>query len=290
MSTFLALCLFSRLGYALNDVLIGRLARQHSQVEVAALRGLALGLTMAPLLCWVPGQAWVALGSRWPSYLLLIAVTAVANVLQNHATRFLPFGVRAALMLAVLSVTSVFLGVVLFAERLSLAQVALCVLLIGSAVLAALGTHASHEIRPDIPKGSALAAGAGVCLAIAAVLTKRLASETDPLLTAWAWECGAGAILLVPLLWEWRHGLAPGLARRFLLTVTASAPTVVGSGASVVALGLGALGLWGALAGTQAVFTAMLGVWWHREAMGVGRWLCVVAAAAAVWGLALLSH
>jgi drug/metabolite transporter (DMT)-like permease len=290
MPTFLALCLVSRLAYALNDVFVGRLARLHSHVEVAALRGISLGLTMAPLLCWVPAEAWGALAARWPSYLLMIAVTAGGNVLQNYAARCLPFGLRAALLISALSVASVVLGAAFFAERLSPAQTALCVLLIGSTVVAALGSHAEHEIRPDIPKGSALAVGAGVCLAIAAVLTKRLATETHPLLTAWAWELGAGAILIGPLLWEWRRGLAPGLAGRFVRTAVASAPTVIGSGASMIALGLGALGLWGALAGTQVLFIAVLGVWWHREAMGVRRWLCFVAAAAAVSGLALSSH
>ena len=160
----------------------------------------------------------------------------------------------------------------------------------GAAVLAALGTHAAHEIQPDIPKGAALALGAGLFLSVAAVLTKRLATETHPLLTAWAWEFGAGAILVGPLLWQWRRGIPPGLIGRFRSTAIASAPTVVGSGASIAALSLGALGLWGAVAGTQVLFTATLGVAWHREAMGLRRWLCFLAAAAAVSGLALFAR
>ena len=70
----------------------------------------------------------------------------------------------------------------------------------------------------------------------------------------------------------------------------AAAPTVVGSGAALMALSRGALGLWGALAGTQVLFTALLGVYWHAEAMGRRRWLCFAIAAAAVSGLALLSR
>ncbi len=57
MLTFLSLCLVSRLAYALNDIFVGRLAREHDHVELAALRGLSLGLTMAPLLLWVPREA-----------------------------------------------------------------------------------------------------------------------------------------------------------------------------------------------------------------------------------------
>jgi len=55
----------------------------------------------------------------------------------------------------------------------------------------------------------------------------------------------------------------------------------------MTAIGLGPLGVWGALAGTQVLFIALLGVRWHREAMGLRRWLCFFVAAAAVAGLAL---
>ncbi len=288
MPSFLALCLLSRLAYAFNDVLVGRLARRHGEVEIAALRGLSLGLTMAPLLLWVPLDAWAGLAARWPSYLLLVALTAASNVLQNRAARLLPFSLRAALMIAAVSLASVVLGAALFAERLSYAQTGLCLLLVASAILAALGQHAQHEIRPDIPKGAAMAFLGGVGLALAAVLTKRLASDTNPLLTAWAWEFGAGVILVGPWLWQSRRGFEPGLARRLGRTAAASAPTVIGSGASMMALALGALGLWGALAGTQVLFTAVLGVYWHRERIDARRWLCFVAAAGAVAGLALL--
>jgi len=289
MPTFIALCLLSRLGYAFNDVLVGRLARQHGHVEIAALRGLALGLTMAPLLVFVPAAAWSALAARWPAYLLMIAATAACNVMQNHAARFLPFGLRSAVMISTISIASLLFGAFLFGERLSLSQGLLCVVLIGAGVLAALGGHAAHEIQPDIKKGALLAFGAGLFLSVAAVLTKRLAMATHPMLTAWAWEFGAGAILVAPLLFQWRRGVPAGLLARFRSTAAASAPTVLGSGASIAALSLGALGLWGALAGTQVLFTAVLGVVWHREVMGVRRWLCFLTAAAAVSGLTLLA-
>ena len=288
MLIFVALCLLARFAYAFNDVLVGAVAREYDRVEVAAMRGVSLGLTMAPLLWWVPGTAWTALAQRWPMYLLLITLTGICNVLQNHAARSLPFGLRAAITLSAVSLASLASGALFFAERLSAAQGALCLLLVGAAVVAAFGEHATHELQPDIPKGAALALGAGACLGLAAVMTKRLAAETHPLLVAWAWEFGAGAILVLPLLYRWRHSRrAPGVARRFWRTAVAAAPTVVGSGASMTAIGLGPLGVWGAIAGTQVLFIALLGVRWHREAMGLRRWLCFFVAAAAVAGLAL---
>ncbi len=287
MSSFLALCLLSRLAYAFNDIFVGRLARGHGKVEVAAMRGVSLGLTMAPLLMWVPAPAWGALAERWPVYLLMIAVTAAANVLQNQAARFLPFGLRSALMLSAASLASGVFGSVVFGERLSATQAGLCALLVASAVVAGLGQHAAHEIRPDIPRGAALGLSSGVFLGVAAMLTKRLTVETHPFLTAWAWEFGAGAILVPALIVRWRRGVPPGVAPRFVQTAAASAPTVIGSGAAMAALSLGPLGVWGALGGSQILFTALIAVRWHRERMGLRRWLCFAVAAAAVAGLAL---
>lgn len=289
MLLFLALCLLARFAYAFNDVLVGAAARELDRFEVAALRGLSLGLTMSPLLLWVPAAAWAALAERWPTYLLLVALTGLCNVLQNHAARFLPFGLRAAVTISTVSIATVLFGSLVYGERLSAAQGAFCLVLVGSAMVAAFGEHAAHEIEPDIPRGSALALAAGACLGTAAVLTKRLAAETNPLLTAWAWEFGAGAILTGPLLYRWwRRGAGPGVGRRFLRVALASSPTVVGSGASMTAIGLGPLGVWGAVAGTQVLFIALLGVRWHREAMGRRRWLCFLASALAIAGLALV--
>ncbi len=287
MSTFLALCLLSRLAYAFNDIFVGRLARGHGKLEVAAMRGVSLGLTMAPLLAWVPAPAWAALAERWPVDRLMIAVTAAANVLQNEAARFLPFGLRSALMLSAASLASGVFGSVVFGERLSATQAGLCALLVASAVVAGLGEHAAHEIRADIPRGRALGLGSGLLLGIAAMFTKRLTVETHPFLTAWAWEFGAGAILVPALIVRWRGGIPPGVARRFVQTAVASAPTVIGSGAAMAALALGPLGVWGALGGSQILFTAFIAVRWHREQMGFRRWLCFAVAAAAVAGLAL---
>jgi drug/metabolite transporter (DMT)-like permease len=291
MLLFLSLCVIARFAYAFNDVLVGAVARECGRLEVAALRGVSLGLTMAPLLWWVPRPAWHALAQRWPVYLLLISLTGLCNVLQNHAARQLPFGLRAAITLAGVSLTTVASGAAFFAERLTAAQAAFCLALVASAAVAALGDHAAHEIQPDIPRGSAFALAAGTGLGLAAVMTRSLAVATHPFLVAWAWEFGAGAILLAPLAAQWwRRGVAPALGRRFWRIAAASAPTVAGSGMSMVAIGLGPLGVWGALSGTQVLFIALLGARWHREAMGLRRWLCFLAAAAAVAGLALAAR
>jgi drug/metabolite transporter (DMT)-like permease len=286
MLTFIALCVVARFSYSLNDIFIGRLARRYGRMQVAAFRGVSLGVSMAPWLLFVPAAAWSALGSQGGTVFVTVAVTALANILQLHAVRYLPFGLRAALMITTMATTSVFIGWLLLGERLTPLQLGLCVVLVSSALVAALGSHAAQEIEIDIPRGAALTVLAGVLMVTAVFGVKRLAHATHPLLAAWTWEFGAGLILLGPIVWRWRREAA--VARVSLWQVALAAlPTALASGASILALDYGELGLWGALGGTQILFTSALGALWHREALGLRRWLCMILSASAVAGLAI---
>jgi drug/metabolite transporter (DMT)-like permease len=255
-------------------------------MQVAAFRGVSLGASMSPWLLFVPVAAWSALGGQAGTLLLTAAVTALANILQLHAARYLPFGLRAALMIASMATTSVVIGWLLLGERLTLLELGLCVVIVGSALVAALGNHAVQEIEVDVPRGTALTLLAGVLMVTAVFGVKRVAHASHPLLAAWAWEFGAGLILLGPIWWRGRREV-PEARASFRQVAIAALPTALASGASILALDLGDLGLWGALGGTQILFTSALGAAWHREALGLRRWLCMLVSAGAVAGLAI---
>lgn len=289
MLTFVALCLFARFCYSLNDIFIGRLARRQGRVEVAAFRGASLGVSMAPWLLLVPATAWGALGAHPLALLATVSVTAIANILQLQAVRYVPFGLRAALMICTMATFSLLIGWGALDERLTALQVGLCIVLVASGAAVALGSHSGAEIEVDVPRGAALTVAAGTLMACAIFGVKYLARETHPLLAAWAWEFGAGVVLLAPALLRRAPASAgaPSLGARFGRVALAALPTALASGASVLALDFGALGLWGAIGGTQILFTAALGALWHKEALGPRRWALMVVAAAAVAGLAL---
>lgn len=287
-ATFVALCLVARMSYSLNDVFIGRLARKHGGLEVATLRGVSLGVSMAPWLLFVPAAAWGELAAHAGVLLLTIALTAAANILQLHAARCLPFGLRAALMLSTMALGSVLIGWSALGERLAGSEIVLCAVLIGSGVAVALGSHTARDIELDVPRGALLTLLAATLMASAVFGVKRLAQVTHPLLTAWAWEFGSGLILLGPLLLGPRAPSLAGVRARFPTIAAAALPTALASGASVLALEFGELGLWGAIGGTQILFTACLGAILHRETLGLSRWLCMTISAAAIAGLALL--
>jgi drug/metabolite transporter (DMT)-like permease len=286
--TFLLLCLASRVAYSFNDVWVGQLARRHDPTEIAALRGVSLGLTMAPLLAFVPAAAWPLLFPRLGEVLVLVLVTAGSNLLQLHAARYLPFGLRASLTVSSLAVLGIAFGVAFLGERLGQAELFWCALIVLSAALSARGDHSNVELTPDIPKGAAFAFGSSALMSTAALLLLRLSRDTHPLLAAWAWEVGSG-LVLVPFLLLRHRTLGRGIGSRFLRVGIASLPTVLGSGASALALTRGPLGLWGALAGTQTLFTALLGASLHGEKLGLKRWLCFALGAGAVFGL-MLAH
>jgi drug/metabolite transporter (DMT)-like permease len=287
MLTFVALCLLARFGYSLNDIFIGRLARRQGRVEVAAFRGTSLGVSMAPWLLLVPATAYQALLRHPLALVSTVAVTAIGNILQLHAVRYIPFGLRAALMICTMAVCSLLIGWGVLGERLSVVQVSFCAVLVASGAAVALGSHTGNDIELDVPRGAALTVAAGALMACAVSGVKFLAREAHPLLAAWAWELGAGLILLGPALL--RRSSVPAtvpLHRRFARVALAALPTALASGASVLALDFGNLGLWGALGGTQILFTAALGALWHQETLGPRRWALMTLAAAAVAGLA----
>jgi drug/metabolite transporter (DMT)-like permease len=200
--------------------------------------------------------------------------------------RYLPFGLRAALMLATMATCSVLIGWFLLGEHLSLLEVGLGAILIASAAAVALGSHAVQDIEPNIPRGAALTLLSATLMACAVFGVKQLARAAHPLLAAWAWEFGSGLVLLGPALWRGRHASASAAATRFRSIAVAALPTALASGASVLALDFGELGLWGALGGTQILFTAFLGAAWHHETLGLRRWVCMVITVAAIASLA----
>jgi drug/metabolite transporter (DMT)-like permease len=284
---FVLFCLLSRFFYALNDVFTGRLARESDRLELAALRGVSLGFAMAPLLFWVPRSAWSGLASESGNLAGVVSITAVGNVLLLQSARYLPFGIRASVMLTGLSLGSVVLGYAVLGERLSAGAAGWCLLIVAGAALAAPGEHATHEIQPRLVPGMALALVGGGLMAVAGLLLKGLVESSHAFLAGWAWEFGAGLVLVPILLVRLRRRSPRGLPKQFARVALASSPTAIGSSLSMLALGSGRLGLWGALAGTQVLFTAVLGVLWHRELMGFRRWACFVAAGLGVAGLAL---
>ncbi len=287
MSLFILLVLISRVAYAFNDVLTGKLGRTLGGLEVACLRGVSLGFSMAPLLLLVPNEAWGRLLLHADWLLAATLLTGASNYALLKAARELPFGLRAAIQIVGFMLLSTVLGQLVLGDKLGLMQGVWCLWLLLSSVAVALGDHRSEEMTPRLWQGSLWTILSSIFIACASLCVARLARGVDPFLTAWAWEFGAGLVLLPCLGWKWRKGAGAFRWVDVGRIALASSPTVIGSGVSMAALTMGTIGLWAAMAGTQVLFVACLGVLWYGEKVGWFRWLCFASVALAVGGIAL---
>jgi drug/metabolite transporter (DMT)-like permease len=283
---FIGLCLLSRVAYALNDVLTGQQAREGSALEVAAWRGVSLGLSMLPLVFFAKAGSWEALAGRGWELLLAWILTGMSNTCLMRSGQLLPFGLRGGIVISGVVTGSLVVGWFALNERLGSLQLFCCLVLGLSALGAALGDHTTPSLKPQIVSGTIWSLLSAFFIVGATFIVRRLANEVDPFLVGWAWEFGVGLVLLFPLAWQYRKtGITPW--RRIVKIAWASSPTAIGTGASMVALTQGALGLWAALSGTQVLFTAFLGWLWHQERIGFWRWVAFGAIASAVAGLAI---
>ncbi len=250
-------------------------------------RGLSLGATMAPLLFWVPAGAWARVPAHAGFLAAATVLAAAANVCGNSAARFLPFNVRAAVIGAGSIVFSLGIGWLFLAETPSAGALFAAGILAVSAVALCLGEHRTPAFKPDIPRGVALAIACAAALCAAVLFQTRFLRATHPLLAAWMWEFAIG-LVCVPFVMGRRSARAPGWGPRAWRVGVASTPTVVGTGATALALGIGPMGIAYALSGFQTILTAFIGARFHHERIGPWRWALIGIGSAAAVGVAFL--
>lgn len=285
------LALLSALGYALNNVLMTRMYRRLDPISASCYRGLALGISMSPLLLIpVEGAAGSAdtLGQSWPFVLGAAACCAVANPIGAHLFRVYSVGVATALCMGALVTALAVMGIVVFGEMLTPGQYACVAFLVFAS--------ARLVIRP----GESAELGAGMLSLLAyGVLTggaftfvsagSRLGS---PLAVGYAWEVCTGLLLLVVgfgrffLTGRSLAKVSPDDALRILLY---SSPTALGTGCYALATRTAPIAIVSAVVSTQLVFGALLSVWVHQERLTRSQLALVLAVLVGVIAMKLVS-
>lgn len=283
---FALLCIVGRLAYTANDYLTGRLSRTLDPALVCVVRGLTLGVVMAPMLLWVPARAWAPLVGNLHLAGQAGFLGLVYSMAVNYAARVLPFGLRAALVAGLFVLGSAFFDWLLLGERLGPASLAWAVALAGSSVAMCLGTPPEEaDQRVDLRKGVPLILAGTVAGCWSLAPYAQLVRLSDPILAAWAWELVCG-LMALPLLLVWRpRGIRWKQVGRVALAVT---PTAIGSGATATALTLGPMGVAYAFVGLQSIITALIGLRVHGERLGWWRWVLIALSAVAIAGMTLL--
>ncbi len=287
---FLFLCVLARIGYSFNDILTGELARKEDPAEVAAWRGLSLGVTMLPLLLWVPASAWRALSEHWFALAFAIGITSISNVLVQAAARLLPFGLRVAFLAAGITTVCILTGIFWLGESVPPLALLWCAVLLVAACRLAAGDHATATFTPHIGRGAMLCLAGSICVALGITSLAQLARTTHPLLAGYLWEFGIGICCAFYFLARraWQKSRTPLFHwPRILKIGAASAPTAIGTGCMALALSFGPLTIAQSLGGVGVVCVTLLGRWRHQEKIGPHRWLLIALIVAAIAGIGI---
>lgn len=280
-------------GYALQLTLMASFYRKMDTLSAVAYRGLSLGLSMLPLLLWVPVAHYAAIGSAWSTLLLLWLFTAAGDWTFANTIRYLPVGVATALGNGLITIVSAVIGYLFFHEALSLMQA----VLIGLVIMAilSLGFMRTSGLLPadyDVRKGLCNAALTGILLGIAFSMVGGLSRSFHPFLVGYIWELGtgvAGLLMIMARRTGKGAGLAPLSLREFTKLLLAASPTLLGTGLYALSMSLGPLGLATAIISTQMVFTTGLSIVLYKEKLSWRQWVLLLLICGLVMGLKMVS-
>jgi len=290
---FFLIALIAAFGYALQFALLASFYRKMDTLSAVAYRGLSLGLSMLPLLWWVPLEQYARFLTAWPLLLPLFLFTAAGDWAIANTVRFLPVGVATALSNGLIAIVASVIGYLFFNELLQDLQMVMMGLVIVSVLL--LGFLRSQGSLPreyHIGYGLLYAALAGLFLGCGFCIMAGLSRRYHPFLVGYFWELGTGVMALVVALLRWsvkKTGLIPLSITESFHLLLASSPTLIGTGCYALSMSMGPMGLASAINSTQMVFTTLLSGLLYREKLTWLQWLSLLLICGLVMGLKLVS-
>ena len=142
----MVILLASVVAYGLQNVLMGGLFRRHNLGVLVTMRGITLGLVMAPLVLLADRADWRSLALAWPVLLLACATAVLSNLSQAAAVRHLPMGVAYALCMVANALVAIAYGVWLFDEHPGVGAIICGTVVVACSVLLALvGSRVSDQ-------------------------------------------------------------------------------------------------------------------------------------------------
>lgn len=280
MFFFLLLC--SAFGYALQGALMAGIYRRFDRLNAIAYRGLSLGITMSPLLLFVPSNTGISLYSVFFHYVIACILAAFGNWCFAGVYTCFFVGIANALCVGFCSIMSMVFSYILLGDRVNLYQGSLALLLIVFLVATAAtrNRQASLVSLPNADRiilGVFLALLGGIFLGLAFTLVGYLSRNVHPLLIAWLWEFGIGVFAISIVYGRFVIGRQFGvndlikprennLPRDEIIKIALySSPTILGTGCYAVALTLGPMPIAAALSATAVIFSTLFGYFFFKE-------------------------
>lgn len=270
------LAVLSVIGYALQNTLMTTFYRQHDRLSAVAYRGISLGVTMLPLIFFVPLR-------EQPSVLpvlLVIFSAALAAALGNWtmaiALSALPIGIAIALGMSLATVVVVICGYFVFNEALSVIQLAMiAAILLGTFMLAVIKVVPAPRASYHIGRGVISCIVFGVVMGASFVMVGFAARQSHPFIVGYIWEFSIGVMAVALALLRGRVGGAGFEVlsqRNFLKLALFSSPTVLGTGAYAVALANGPVAIVSAIGATSMVFSTLFARFIFKEKLMMAQW------------------
>ncbi len=266
----------STIFYAIQITLLASSFRKFDAFHVSVLRGLSFGVTMLPILFFVPLEHCSLDLSTILQLLLACILCVFGNSLAGLAMHYLPIGIANATTTSVSAVTASISALLFLSEALTWYQTFAAALLFASLLF--LASRKSQVIVPVSDKiflGSLLASAAGASLGFSFFLVGSLSQSHHVFLIAFLWEFGIG--VLGALLSFFRkentfqflekHG-----SSTFVDILLRSSATVPGTCLFLYAMSKGAISLATIIGSSIFVWVSLFSVLLHRENLSQEQW------------------
>lgn len=267
---YILLALLGGIGYSLQGSLMSHYYRTMDRLSASAYRGLSLGISMAPLLIFVPAENYQILLSYVPLLTFACVITAFGNWSMASAYAYIPIGIVSASLvtLSTLSITLIrWFG---FGETLSVQQLIFAATLVTLVSLLGISRASENgEHSYDYKRGVFFAAIAAVINAFAVICVGEISMVIHPFLTGYIWEFGIGiAALFIGILRRAtgkRSGIQPIPFQDFKKILIFSSPTAFATACYATALTMGPMAIAASVISLQIIFACIFGYMFYNE-------------------------
>lgn len=200
---FFALIAIAIFSYGIQIPLLVHFVRKTDGLIVTVYRNLSLGLTMLPVLFFVPLSEVMSIISHIPTLLLASGFGAFAFIVNLNASKYLAVGVTSSIRQVVYVTVAIILGFLFLDEHLTFFQLVLLAgILSGGITLTLSKSSHTHLNTEDAWKGVVLAMVGGVGYALSFLYFSILSREISPWVAGYFWELTIGIIAF--LYWQIR--------------------------------------------------------------------------------------
>lgn len=298
---YFILALVSMLGYSLQGIWMTRIYRRTDALTASAFRGLALGVTMLPLLFFADFSA-LSSGSFYRLLFEAAFYAALANWSFAKASRHLPMGLAYAAAVGLQTVFVVVLDMIALRQPLSSSMLlSIGVIIGGNALCGIFRAGASPEgpaapaaenwsrvPEPNTPLGFVFAVSYAVFVAATMLAVTKLSRTSNTYLAAYSWEFTIGVVAWAIAWGRWiiGRGIMPIVSRRDLREIwIGSSPTLIGTGCFTAALSMGSMAIANAVLSGMIVVTSIAAHFLYGERFTRLQWLGIWLVVLGVVGL-----